>query len=75
MVCFKIHFHSMDDIIDFVYLCNKLDCQADLVCGKYTVNAKSILGICSVDLSKTLNLNVHTENEEQVRLTLKSYVT
>ena len=47
---------SIDDVKVFVNEINLLPCDADLVSGRYTVDAKSIMGIFSLDLSKRSSL-------------------
>ena len=44
------------------------DADMDLVCGRYVVDAKSILGIFSMDLSKPLELQIHAEREEAEKI-------
>lgn len=65
---------SVDQIHDFVKKCSKLDCDIDLIAGRYTVDAKSILGVFSVDLSRNLKLNIYTENKEYASNLLKDFV-
>lgn len=46
-------------------LCNvamHTDCDIDLVSNRYVVDAKSIMGIFSLDLSKEIEIHVHTED-------------
>ena len=48
-------------------LCNvaeRTDCEIDLASGRYVVNAKSIMGIFSLDLSKPIEVLIHTEDTE-----------
>lgn len=53
---------TIDDVKDFVNKVNTLTCEADLSLGKYTIDAKSIMGIFSLDLSRPLNLSVHSDD-------------
>lgn len=59
-----VNLNSIDKVKKF----NKLACdtrlEVDLVSGRYTIDAKSIMGIFSLDLSKPIELNVHTNSEE-----------
>ncbi len=63
----KIQLNSIEDVKEFVNIANSYEHDCDLVSGRYAVDAKSIMGIFSLDLSKPLNLVVHgdgsTENE------------
>ena len=52
----------------------KYDAEFDLVSGRYVIDAKSIMGIFSLDLSKPIDLNIHTEDgAEEVLEVLKNY--
>ena len=55
---------SIDDVKEFVKKANLLDYDVDLSLGKYTVDGKSIMGIFSLDLSRDIELTVHSESEE-----------
>ena len=53
----------MQDADKFNKLCSKFDCDMDLQSGKYYVDAKSIMGIFSLDLAQPLTLTVHGNDE------------
>ena len=59
----QISLNSIDKVKSFVNDITKFDCDFDLVSGRYVIDAKSIMGIFSLDLSKPLTLNVHAEEE------------
>ena len=47
----------------------------DLVSGRYVIDAKSIMGIFSLDLSKPIDLAIHTEtNLDEIMEVLKPYI-
>ena len=51
------------------------DCDFDLVSGRYVIDAKSIMGIFSLDLSKPIDLAIHTEdNLNEILEALKPYI-
>ena len=56
--------NSIDDVKEFVALTNKAAFDCDLVSGRYAVDAKSIMGIFSLDLSKHLKMVVHADGKE-----------
>ena len=58
----KISLSSIEDVKEFVALTNSYSFDSDLVSGRYAVDAKSIMGIFSLDLSKPIDLNIHSEN-------------
>ena len=62
MVTVKISLNSIDKVKSFVNDLTKFDSDFDLVSGRYVIDAKSIMGIFSLDLSKPIDLNIHEEN-------------
>ena len=57
----SISLNSIDKVKAFVNDISKYDFDFDLVSGRYVIDAKSIMGIFSLDLSKPINLNIHAE--------------
>ena len=71
----KISLNSIDKVKSFVNEITKFDYDFDLVSGRYVIDAKSIMGIFSLDLSKPIDLNIHAEdNVEEVLKVLEPYV-
>ncbi|MBP3617340.1 MAG: HPr family phosphocarrier protein [Lachnospiraceae bacterium] len=58
----KISLNSIDKVKAFVNDITKFDSDFDLVSGRYVIDAKSIMGIFSLDLSKPIDLNVHAQD-------------
>ena len=58
----KISLNSIDKVKAFVNEVTKYNAEFDLVSGRYVIDAKSIMGIFSLDLSKPIDLNIHSEN-------------
>jgi len=58
----KISLNSIDKVKAFVNEVTKYDAEFDLVSGRYVIDAKSVMGIFSLDLSKPIDLNIHSEN-------------
>ena len=54
----KISLNSIDKVKAFVNEVTKYDAEFDLVSGRYVIDAKSIMGIFSLDLSKPIDLNI-----------------
>ena len=70
----QISLNSIDKVKSFVNDVTKFDCDFDLVSGRYVIDAKSIMGIFSLDLSKPITLNVHAEeNAEEIMAVLENY--
>lgn len=71
----KISLNSIDKVKTFVNDITKFDNDFDLVSGRYVIDAKSIMGIFSLDLSKPINLNIHAdENMATVLEAIKPYL-
>lgn len=71
----KISLNSIDKVKAFVNDVTKFDTDFDLVSGRYVIDAKSIMGIFSLDLSKEINLNIHADaNLDQILAVLKPYI-
>ncbi len=60
----QISLNSIDKVKSFVNTVTQFDYDFDLISGRYTIDAKSIMGIFSLDLSKPIDLAIHVENEE-----------
>ena len=52
----NIQLLSINDVKEFVNTATLADFEIDLVSGRYTVDAKSIMGIFSLDLSKPITV-------------------
>lgn len=59
----KISLNSIDKVKAFVNDITKFDVDFDLVSGRYVIDAKSIMGIFSLDLSRPIDLNIHAEGD------------
>ena len=71
----QISLNSIDKVKSFVNDITKFDYDFDLVSGIYVIDAKSIMGIFSLDLSKPIELNIHAEDDVDTILdVLKPYV-
>ena len=74
MKTIKISLNSIDKVKSFVNDLTKFDYDFDLVSGRYVIDAKSIMGIFSLDLSKPIDLNIHTEEKlEEILRVLEPY--
>ena len=72
----QISLNSINKVKSFVNEITKFDNDFDLVSGRYVIDAKSIMGIFSLDLSKPIDLNIHaTESDiERILEILKPYL-
>ena len=71
-----ISLNSIDKVKSFVNDISKFNFDFDLVSGRYVIDAKSIMGIFSLDLSKPIELNIHAEgaNLDSVMEKLTPYI-
>ena len=71
----KVSINTVEKIKSFVNDITKFEYDFDLVSGRYVVNAKSIMGIFSLDLGKPICLNINTEdNTDKVMEVLSAYM-
>ena len=71
----QISLNSIDKVKSFVNDISKFDFDFDLVSGRYVIDAKSIMGIFSLDLSKPIDLAIHTEdNLNEILEALEPYI-
>lgn len=70
---FQIRLSTMADVKTFVEEASAMDADVDVISGRYTVDAKSILGVCSLDLQQPLTIRAYGDGaaaerfEEAVR--------
>lgn len=74
MKTFNILLSSINDVKDFVNIVSKYDFDVDLTSGRYVVDAKSIMGIFSLDLSKPIKVDVHDDNGDAFVAELEKFV-
>jgi len=71
----QISLNSIDKVKSFVNTVSQMDSDFDLVSGRYVIDAKSIMGIFSLDLSKPIELNIHADTGvDEILETLKPYI-
>lgn len=59
---FTVTLSSINDVKNFVDIVTRYEYEIDLTSGRYVVDAKSIMGIFSLDLSKPINVEVHSDD-------------
>ena len=70
----NIRINTINDVKDFVTIVTKCNYDVDIVSGRYAIDAKSIMGIFSLDLSKTLELRVHSDNCDELMTDIEKYI-
>lgn len=62
----EIYLPTPEDVQDFVAAITTLDGNFDLVSGNYILDAKSLMGIFTFDLTKPLQLKVYNATPENM---------
>ena len=71
----QISLNSIDKVKSFVNAITQFDFDFDLISGRYVIDAKSIMGIFSLDLSKPIDLAIHSEeNLDELMEVIKPYL-
>ena len=71
----KISLNSIDKVKSFVNDIARFDAEFDLVSGRYVIDAKSIMGIFSLDISQPIDLNIHSEGDDsEIMKVLEPYI-
>ncbi len=74
MTTTKIKLSTFADVQVFVNTITKFPFDIDLVSGRYIVDAKSIMGIYSLDLNSDIELRAHTEDAEELFAAIDKYI-
>ncbi len=69
-----IRLNTINDVKQFVNTVSKCDYDVDLISGRYAVDAKSIMGIFSLDISKPIKLDAHTDNADAFFADIKEFI-
>ena len=69
-----VNLQAINDVKEFVNIVMKYDFDIDLVSGRYAVDAKSIMGIFSLDLSNPITLTAHTDAPEKFFAEIKDFI-
>ena len=75
MKTYNIMLDSINKVKAFVNIVAKCDYDVDLTSGRYVVDAKSIMGIFSLDLSKPIKLDVHSDECDAFEAEIKEFIT
>lgn len=76
MVVSKVSLTNIDTVKSFVNVTTKIDADIDLASGRFVVDAKSLLGIFSIDLSQPIELRIHADEDKahEILGQLKEYL-
>lgn len=70
----NIKLSTIEDVKNFVNILTRFNGDADLSSGKYVVDAKSIMGIFSLDLANPITLTIHSDNADSLISEVKPFV-
>lgn len=70
----QISLNSIGKVKSFVNTISQFEYDFDLISGRYVIDAKSIMGIFSLGLSKPLILNAGTEDEQKIKETFADFI-
>ena len=71
----RVCLDSIDKVKGFVNDISRFNTDFDLISGRYVIEAKSIMGIFSLDLSKPIELTIHESDEiDEILKALQPYV-
>lgn len=74
MKTFMIKLNTLEDVRKFVNTVTAFEGEIDLKSGRYTVDAKSIMGIFSLDLLSPVEMTIHCDNCDDIVAKLKDFI-
>jgi len=67
MKSYTVHLSSISDVKAFVSAASSLPCDIDIISGRYVIDAKSIMGIFSIDLAKPVKVELHGTEQDAAK--------
>jgi phosphocarrier protein HPr len=74
MTRLRLVLKTINDVKEFVRIVNNFDYEIDLTSGRYVVDAKSIMGIFSLDLTRPLDVEVRSDHCEDLQAELGRFL-
>jgi len=74
MTTTKIRLNTVGDIKDFVNIVTKYEFEVDLTSDRYVVDAKSIMGLYSLDLSKPVEVKIYSDDCQAFLDEIKNFI-
>lgn len=69
-----ICFQDISEIQKFVYDIKDFAGDIDLIQGRHVVDAKSILGICSLDMQSPMEMLIHSDDCDALKEIVKDFI-
>ena len=63
----KILLNTIARVKTFAQKVIDFECDIDILVGRYVIDAKSIMGIFSLNLSQELLVEIHSDNDDEIR--------
>lgn len=64
---FQIKLENANNIALFTQKCSEFDCDVDYKIGRYTIDAKSIMGVLSIGIGKVVTVKINTNDKKVVK--------
>ena len=61
-----VSLNTISKVKKFTNIANTFDCEIDILQGRYTIDAKSVLGVFSLDLTKTVIVEIESDDEKEI---------
>ncbi len=74
MTKLMIKLTSISDVQKFVNAVARFSGDVDLQSGRYLVDAKSIMGIFSLDLMQPVEMTIHADNADELLKDIEAYI-
>ena len=74
MTQMKIRLSAISDVKEFVEIASRCSYDIDITVCKYVVDSKSIMGLFSLDLSKELTLDAHTDDANNLAQQIEKFI-
>ena len=71
---YSIKLTSIKDVQDFVNTVSRFEGDIDLQSGRYVVDAKSIMGIFSLDLMQPVEMTIHSEKADELIAAIEKFI-
>lgn len=64
---FQIRLNSVNEITLFTQKCSEFDCDIDYQVGRYIIDAKSMMGVLSTGVEKTVTVTINTDEQNVIK--------
>ncbi|MCL1823619.1 MAG: HPr family phosphocarrier protein [Oscillospiraceae bacterium] len=69
----SIKIDTINDVKIFVNTVSRFEYDVDIISGRYAIDAKSIMGLFSIDLSKAVTMRVHSDDCDDLLAEIKQF--